>query len=154
MSLRLLIVPCLGALMLAGAAFADEAKPGAGRYSIAPSASGFIRLDTVTGAISHCAPRNGVWFCDVLSGDDRSAEDRRIADLKRQVDAVTIQLARMAQAVAALDGRLQTVEAVPRPQGVTVPPANHSARQGFGGEVVRRFILMVREMKGGEPAGS
>ena len=44
------------------------------------SDDGFVRLDTQTGAVSHCGRREGVWFCEKLI-EDETALDRRIAEI-------------------------------------------------------------------------
>src|SRR4051794_32698283 len=75
----------LAALVLTGTAAGDEVKPG-GRYAVQPSADGFIRLDTETGAVSHCGRREGVWFCEKLV-EDQTALERRIAELATRLDA-------------------------------------------------------------------
>src|SRR6476619_598918 len=42
----------------------------------------FIRLDTVTGAVSHCASKAGEWNCKTLSDDRKELHDE-IAALKQ-----------------------------------------------------------------------
>ena len=61
------------ALMLAApAAFADDATPDPGRFSMTPTANGFLRLDKQTGAVSLCSV-NGT------SAECRAAADDRVA---------------------------------------------------------------------------
>src|SRR5438270_5603542 len=74
-------------LFLAGTAASQEAKPG-NRYAVQPSDDGFIRLDTQTGAVSHCGRRQGVWFCEKLV-EDQSALEQRIDALTARVDALS-----------------------------------------------------------------
>ena len=57
-------------LLFAASAVADEAKPGAGRYLLGASPGGFVRLDTVTGAASHCNQKDKVWRCEPLLVED------------------------------------------------------------------------------------
>src|SRR5882757_10645810 len=73
----------LAGVVLAGTAAGDEMKP-ASRYAVQPSDDGFIRLDTQTGAVSHCGRRAGVWFCEKLV-EDQTALEKRIDELAAQV---------------------------------------------------------------------
>src|SRR4051812_12613439 len=77
----------LAGIVLAGAATGDEIKPG-GRYAVQPSDDGFIRLDTQTGAVSHCGRREGVWFCEKLV-EDQTALEKRIDELATRLDALS-----------------------------------------------------------------
>jgi hypothetical protein len=74
------------------AAWPASAEEPAGRYSVLPSSDGFIRVDTATGAVSHCGKRDGAWYCDVL------IEDRGL--IERRLDALTSQVAALAQQIA------------------------------------------------------
>ena len=46
------------------------APAGAGRYALNAARDGFVRLDTATGAVSHCSQEAGVWHCDTIAGED------------------------------------------------------------------------------------
>jgi hypothetical protein len=151
---------CLLAILIAVAvgmpASAADVKPGAGRYGIAPSDDGFVRLDTATGAVSHCGRRDGAWSCDVLI-EEQSARDKEIAGLKQQLAAMTAELSRLAAQVAGLDARLKAVEAAP-PAAPESRVSTEGARpvtrpRGFAQEVMQRFITFVRVMKRDDPHG-
>ena len=123
----------LAALALTGTAAGDEAKPG-GRYAVQPSDDGFIRLDTQTGAVSHCGRREGVWFCEKLV-EDQTALERRIDELAARLDALS-------KEVAALAARPPAVAAP--------PPAPVVERTDFTTKLMRRFYALIRRMKGAD----
>lgn len=62
-----------------------------GRYTMAPAADGFIRLDTRTGEVSTCHSKGG-WICRVAP-DERAALDAEIGRLQRENEALKAQLA-------------------------------------------------------------
>lgn len=88
---------CAGFVAIALFAVADAAlaqNPPAdenGRYTLSATDSGYLRLDTRTGAVSVCTPKGG-WTCRVVP-DERAALDREIGRLQGQVDALRTQLA-------------------------------------------------------------
>lgn len=88
---------CAGFAAIALFAVADAAhaqNPPAdenGRYTLSATDSGYLRLDTRTGAVSVCTPKGG-WTCRVVP-DERAALDREIGRLQGQVDALRTQLA-------------------------------------------------------------
>jgi len=121
------------ALALTGTAAGDETNRG-GRYAVQPSDDGFVRLDTQTGAVSHCGRRDGVWFCEKLI-EDQTALDRRIAEIAARLDALT-------KAVAGLAAR---------PPAVAEPPPTPVVeRTDFTTRLMRRFYGLIRRMKGAD----
>jgi hypothetical protein len=67
---RALIVSAL-ALALAGPAAAAET----GRYVLKDVEGGFIRLDTETGAVSHCRSRDDQWRCEPVPDAQAALQD-------------------------------------------------------------------------------
>ena len=67
---RALIVSAL-ALALAGPAGASEA----GRYVLKDVEDGFIRLDTETGAVSHCRSLDDQWRCEPVADAQAALQD-------------------------------------------------------------------------------
>jgi hypothetical protein len=124
---RVVILAALG--LAVGPALAEEP---AGRYSVLPSSDGFIRVDTATGAVSHCGKRDGAWYCDVL------IEDRGL--IERRLDALTSQVAALAQQIAALASRIEA----PTP---AAPVAKPAVEQGFTDSLMRKLFVLVRGLK-------
>ena len=118
------------ALALTGTAAGDETNRG-GRYAVQPSDDGFVRLDTQTGAVSHCSRRAGVWFCEKLV-EDQTALEKRIEELAARLDALS-----------------KKVDALARPPAVAEPPpAQVVERADFTTKLMRRFYALIRRMKG------
>jgi hypothetical protein len=138
--MRLLPLLFVAAMVGFGAAspIAEEASPG--RYAIEPSEDGgFIRLDTETGAVSHCGKRDGIWYCEGLA-EDRSA-----------IDALAAEGRALRAKVEALSARLDAV-VTDAPGVVALPPGGDNdiaEAEGFAEILMRRFFEMVREMKRG-----
>jgi len=133
------IVMAIAGLTAAAAAAAGEEPPG--RFALKPSADGFIRLDTRTGAASHCGRRDGVWRCEPFA-EESAAVEARLARLEAEIAALRA-------AVAALTVRLDTaavsaVEAAPVEAG-----SKSDQTPGFTERLMQRFFALVREMKGG-----
>jgi hypothetical protein len=120
-------------VVLAGTAAADELKPG-NRFAVQPSDDGFIRLDTQTGAVSHCGRRAGVWFCEKLV-EDQTALEKRIDELTARVDALS-----------------KTVDALVA-RSAAAPPTQVLETPNFTTKLIRRFYALIRRMKGTD-AGS
>ncbi len=126
---RIAILAVLG--VLGWPAVADDAGPGSGRYSVLPSSDGFIRIDTVTGAVSHCGKRDGAWYCDVL------IEDRGL--MERRLDALTAQIATLAERIDRLSTRIDTL-----PPPVAQTPAEDP---GFTAALMRKLFVLVKGLK-------
>lgn len=109
-----------------------EGPADAGRFSVLPSSDGFIRVDTVTGAVSHCGKREGAWYCDVL------IEDRGL--IERRLDALANQVAALAQQIEALSARIRE-PANPQPQPAAEAP------QGFPASLMQKLFVLVRGLK-------
>jgi hypothetical protein len=87
-----------GSLALVAAASVALAQERPGRYSMSPVEGGFVRLDTETGAMSHCkaqpkeAAASGQWTCQPMG--DTAADLRKLetenkdlrAEVKRMED--------------------------------------------------------------------
>lgn len=75
----------LAATVPAGAALAQE---GPARFTMTPSPDGLVRLDTVTGAVSLCAKKEGEWACRALPDDQKSLQERiaKLEDENRRLE--------------------------------------------------------------------
>lgn len=58
-----------------------------GRYTLAPSGDGFLRLDTRSGAASICTDKGQGWICQIMP-DERAALDAEIGRLTRDLDKI------------------------------------------------------------------
>lgn len=163
MPVRLLRIILLGTSAAAGwvapAGLAQQA-PGPARFSLSPSGDGFIRLDTMTGAVSHCTAGEGVWRCEPAdqTGPDalRSSPDgAAIAARLEKLEAAVARLSAMPAEMEALRSALRRIEArVPggRPSEAETPAPARTARpkqaaEGFGYQLagrMQRFILALR----------
>ncbi|MEH6951772.1 hypothetical protein V4R08_10575 [Nitrobacter sp. NHB1] len=93
--LRLLRIPATAALLgcLAAPALA-QAPPDVenGRYTLTPMSGGFVRLDTRTGVVAHCADKGNGWACYALP-EERAALDKEIGRLLAKNEKLKAQLA-------------------------------------------------------------
>jgi hypothetical protein len=128
-------------IVLGGPVLADEAPPDAARYRLAPSDSGFTRLDTATGAITRCEKRDGAWACRTLA-DAPSEMAARLDALSARMDAI-------AGEVAGLKARLAALQFAPPAAAKAEPEA-----PGLTERLVDRLRQFVRTLKHGDAAGS
>ena len=132
---------------------APDASVPSGRYQIAPDEDGFVRLDTRTGAMTHCGKREGAWRCDVLA-EERSDVDRRLDALAGKVEALSAEVARLAKRLAAVEAGFGA-SAAPAPEArLPAPEAREEdfdEALSFAERLMRRFFDMVRELKSEEP---
>jgi outer membrane murein-binding lipoprotein Lpp len=137
-------------LSLAAPAAGQETPAPSGRYQIAPDEDGFVRLDTRTGAMTHCGKREGSWRCDVLA-EERSDLEQRLEALAGKVDALSAEVARLADRLAAVEaepGAAQSPGAAPSPEA---REEDFDEALSFAERLMRRFFDMVRELKSEEP---
>lgn len=121
------------------------AEAAAGRYELAPSDNGFIRLDTGTGATSHCGEKGGVWYCEPLA-EAGGATAARLDALTGEVAELAAALSALTARFDALTARLDQLAALP---AVAEAPPEAGARPGFIATVMQRFLDMVRGIKHG-----
>lgn len=74
-----------GVALMAGAASAEDAA--GARFTMTPTQGGFVRLDTVTGAVSMCTGKEGDWACKAMPDDQKALQDK-IARLEDEVRAL------------------------------------------------------------------
>ena len=74
---------------------ASQEQPAtAGRFLLtSDSNQGFVRLDTKTGAVSHCGQQDGTWFCEPLAEAGLTAElaalNDKVADLSAGLERLS-----------------------------------------------------------------
>ena len=79
-----------------------------GRYALSPAGSGFLRLDTRTGAVSTCTNSSAGWACYMVP-DERTALDAEIGRLQADNDKLRTELAARGPAASG-----KTDEALPK----------------------------------------
>lgn len=138
----LIAVVALVSAAVAVPAAAQDSAPPPGRYELTSGPdNSFVRLDTRTGAVSHCRQDGGVWHCDPIM--DSGLADRLTA-LSGKVDHLSADLGRLSLRVDAL-----------ATAGSTPPPAadaGDGARGkpvGFAQTAVHRLLEMIRMLKHG-----
>ena len=163
--LRLLLAAialCATAGLAAQAAPIVPEPPGSdepGRYRFAPVEDGLMRLDTHTGAVSHCARRSVGWSCEAVP-DDRAALESEITRLVGENEKLAARVAALQKEIEAARVGPPPVppEAVPnpaRPPAVTPPPtgrdlpsdAEIDRMMSFAEKLFRRFIDMVDRLR-------
>ena len=115
-------------------AYAAGDQP-SGRYGIAPSDHGFVRLDTKTGDTSHCLRHDGVWRCDPIA-ETGSEVASKLDGLSEGLAALTGRVDDMAADLAAMKAA----------KAVAAEAAVDEAT-GFAHTVVNRFKTMVHGLK-------
>ena len=131
----------LASLLLATtpALAADVTPPVSGRYTLSPSASGFIRLDTQTGQVSECTGAATALVCK-STPDERAAMQAEIDRLQTQVDTL--------KTTAPLTAAGQTAPEINIPSDKDVDKAFN-----FMERMIKRFKGLIEEMRK-EPAQS
>ena len=135
----LLAIACIAVIIPAAA---QDNLPPAGRYQLAPGeGSSFVRLDTRTGAVSHCRQQAGVWHCEPIVDSSVRSEIAALAD---KVDRLSADLDRLTQRVEAL-----TADAAAPVPPAAVRPADNGKPEGFARSVVNQLLEMIRSLKHG-----
>jgi hypothetical protein len=121
------------ALVLASPAGAAEA----GRYVLKDVDGGFIRLDTETGAVSHCRSRDELWRCEPVADAQAALQD---------------EINRLAEENAALEQRLADLETPDGEAGTGAQlqlPSDEDFDRifGFFERFMQRFIDFARSLK-------
>lgn len=163
------IVIAIAAIVLVAPVFAADNASGPAKphFELTPSDTGFTRLDTTTGALSHCDEKGGVWYCNPLIEADGPIAGRidalaaevaalteAIADLPSDVGVTVGRLDLLAAEVAALAGRVEALAAAPpvvqpRPSPEASPPA-----PSLVAAAVERLLAMVWTLKHGRETPS
>ncbi len=90
--MRNLCVTALLLVMLIAAPVMAK-QTASGRYTMTPSGEGMLRLDTQTGAVSHCMQDTGRWVCKSIA-DDRNALENEIDRLSNENRQMRAELAK------------------------------------------------------------
>ena len=129
------------AAVVATAAVAAE-TPEAGRYLIGASSEGFVRLDTRTGATSHCTRQDGVWRCQPVIEESGA--------LIARLDALSAEVVGLGAALSELTARVDALAAgreQPAPTVTGEAPAD--SNRGLVATAMGRLFALVRLLKHG-----
>lgn len=96
MRLSHIVVASLLALFAAAPAHAQEV----GRYKLEKTATGYVRMDTQTGAMSTCEDKSGQLVCR-MAADERAAALDEIERLNGAVESLDARVARLENSLAA-----------------------------------------------------
>jgi hypothetical protein len=140
--MRRLLLATAAAVFLAPAFAADTS--GAGRYQLAPSEAGFVRLDTLTGATSHCSKQDDVWRCEPVA-EAEGALDAKFDALSGEVSRLSAALSEMAARLDVLAARVDRLAASSVAQDTSPPP-----KHGLVATAMERLFALVRALKHGE----
>ena len=142
------LVTIVSAAAAVPAAAQDDVPP-AGRFQLAPGEdSSFVRLDTRTGAISHCRQDNDVWHCRPIMD---SALTDRLAALSDKVDRLSSKVDDLSSRVDEL--AVGASAPVPAPLAKAPSPA-HRKPTGIAPTAVYRLLEMIRTLKHGRADAS
>jgi outer membrane murein-binding lipoprotein Lpp len=145
MNRSLIALATIASVAVVVPATAQDDVPPAGRFQLAPGeGSGFVRLDTRTGAVSHCRQNDGVWRCEPII-DSVGLEDR--------LNALSDKVDRLASGLDSLSLRIDELAAdVSRPTPPVVAAADDKPvgkPRRIAQAAVYRLLEMIRVIKHG-----
>ncbi|MFO1184808.1 MAG: hypothetical protein U1E56_08480 [Bauldia sp.] len=117
----------LAAALILPSAAEDTARP---RFNVTPDAEGFVRLDTLTGAIAQCRKIDGNWVCEPAI----EAEAASAAELRRLGDRVE-----------AIDRRLAVLESVEKKR--LEPVLQKSAGASFPERLMAKLVTLASALR-------
>lgn len=153
---RACLAAALALLLSAGAATATEER--SGRYTMTPADGGFLRLDTVTGAVSMCAKRDreGQWACEPLP-DAAAAQKRDLERLEAENKALKDEIRQMEEILGL--GEKKPGEQGPSQAERAKPsfplPSEKDVDQAFDymQRMLKKFQEKLKELEGGRKDG-
>jgi hypothetical protein len=127
--------------VLAGAAPDTEER--GGRFVMTPVEGGFLRMDTLTGAVSMCQRTGGKWACEAVADDRRTLETEmeRLGAENRQLNSTVKRLEEMLALPEADDRRADKGSKFQLPSEEDVDRA-----LGYMQRLMRKFKDKMREL--------
>lgn len=136
----LLLAAVLAPLAVPPLAAEEPAVPG--RFEVTATSEGFIRLDTRTGATSHCTRPDGIWRCQPVIEEEGA--------LAVRIDAVADEIARLSATVASLDDQLDALaERLDETPSIGAEASEVAEGRGFVATALDRLLAFVRLLKHG-----
>ncbi|TJX47937.1 MAG: hypothetical protein E5W21_20665 [Mesorhizobium sp.] len=106
MRLQHILIPAALVSLVAASAYSEETD----RYRLEKSATGYIRMDTQTGAMSICEERSGQLVCK-MAADERAAYQDEVDKLQTSVKALDERVAKLENSLSArLESQLPSEE--------------------------------------------
>jgi len=118
-----------------------------GRYTVTPVEGGFLRTDTDTGAVSHCAKKDGGWACSTVP-DDYQAMQRRVDELARENAELRKRLAEADASRSGLPGAGGSDRKLELPSEEDIDKA-----LGYFDRLIRKFKDFVDKQRSTEGSG-
>lgn len=144
MSARVFTLLSATALLAGFFAIAAPAEE-VGRFVLRDVPGGFLRLDSRTGAVSHCAQQDdGKWKCSPLSGDD--------GQLRATIERLQGENRSLQDKIRRLEARISQLQG--KEKRKSVPSEEEFDRAlGFLDRLLERFLAFARKLnrKPGEP---
>jgi hypothetical protein len=143
----LIILVTIATAAPAVSAAAQDVQPPAGRFQLSPGdGSGFVRLDTRTGSVSHCRQDAGVWRCEPIL-------DSGLAD---RLGALSDKVDRLSSDLGDLSLRVDTLAAGAGPLPVAPVAGDKAGREpaGVAQTAVHRLLEVIRTLKHGRADAS
>ncbi len=138
-----------GVLLQSSFVAAEDAAPSSenGRYTLAQTPDGILRLDTRLGTVSTCNNAGGSWICRVVP-DERSALDAEIGKLQAENGKLKEQLAqRDATVTGKIDAPLSKQDALkskPETGKIEIPlPVDHAKLMALIDRVWHQLLAMA-----------
>jgi hypothetical protein len=129
MRLQHVLIPATLVSLVAASAYSGETE----RYRLEKSATGYVRMDTQTGAMSICEERSGQLVCK-MAADERAAFQDEVDRLQSSVKALDERVARLENSpTARLESTLPTEE-------------EFNKTMGYMERFLRSFMDIVKDM--------
>ena len=144
MFLRRLSMPLLALFALTVLAVATpETEERGGRFVMTPVEGGFLRMDTLTGAVSLCQRAGGKWACEAVADDRRTLETEmeRLGAENRQLNSTVKRLEEMLALPETDDRRADKGSKFQLPSEEDVDRA-----LGYMQRLMRKFKEKMREL--------
>lgn len=143
------------AILCSGALAADETL--AGRYTMTPADGGFIRLDTLSGAMALCAKKDSEWACKPLP-DTQQSQSRDIERLTAENKALKDEIRRMEEVMGLGDAKPGNPAPADgeRPKGGLGLPSEKDVDKAFDyvQRMLKKFQEKMRELESGQGGGA
>lgn len=136
-------------LFSGGIAISHAADEGRSRFVMQQTDDGMLRLDTHSGAMSLCQPREGAWSCAQIE-DDSAGQDAELRALQQENKKLKNEINRLRVDLQARPERLtadKPREALPSEEDV-------DRAFSFVERLLKRFKGMVEDLRSEEPVGT